>query len=124
MKRNEVIMFKDGDKTNCDVENLIKVERKYLACISNIIGKERGDGLLETAIAAAKLRVEARNKKIFVKRNQPNCQPRKKNYDEIISLYEGGMLPSEIAKKLDLHISGVRWSLRKYRAVHNLENPY
>ena len=124
LKKNEVIMFKDGDKTNCDVENLIKVERKYLACISSIIGKERGDGLLETAIAAAKLRVEARNKKIFVKRNQPNCQPRKKNYDEIISLYEGGMLPSGIAKKLNLHISGVRWSLRKYRAVHNLENPY
>lgn len=124
LKRNEVIMFKDGDKTNCDISNLIKVERKYLSVINRLLGKNRTPELLEVAIAAAKLQVESVNKRIYTKRNQPNCQPRKENYGKIIELYNEGYMPFEIAKKLNAHINSVRWSLRKYRAMHNLENPY
>lgn len=124
LKRNEVIMFKDGDKTNCDISNLIKVERKYLSVINRILGKNRTPELLEVAIATAKLQVESVNKRIYTKRNQPNCQPRKENYGKIIELYNEGYMPFEIAKKLNAHINSVRWSLRKYRAMHNLENPY
>ena len=124
LKRNEVIMFKDGDKTNCNISNLIKVERKYLSVINRLLGKNRTPELLEVAIAAAKLQVESVNKRIYTKRNQPNCQPRKENYGKIIELYNEGYMPFEIAKKLNAHINSVRWSLRKYRAMHNLENPY
>lgn len=124
LKRNEVIMFKDGDKTNCDISNLMKVERKYLSVINRLLGKNRTPELLEVAIAAAKLQVESVNKRIYTKRNQPNCQPRKENYGKIIELYNEGYMPFEIAKKLNAHINSVRWSLRKYRAMHNLENPY
>lgn len=124
LKRNEVIMFKDGDRTNCDISNLMKVERKYLSVINRLLGKNRTPELLEVAIAAAKLQVESVNKRIYTKRNQPKSQPRKENYGKIIELYNEGYMPFEIAKKLNAHIQSVRWSLRKYRAMHNLENPY
>lgn len=124
LKRNEVLMFKDGDRTNCDISNLIKVERKYLSVTTRILGGIKDKDLQETAISAAKLLVDANNKKIYARRNKPNCQPRKKNYGEIVSLYNDGMLPCEIAKKLELSISSVRWSLRKYRAANKLENMY
>lgn len=124
LKRNEVIMFRDGDRTNCNIENLIKVERKYLSVITRILGGVKNPELQEAAIATAKILVDANSKKIFAKREQPNCQPRKKNYGEIVEMYNNGMLPCEIARKLDVHISSVRWSLRKYRAINKLENLY
>lgn len=121
VKPTEVIMFKDGDRTNCNIENLIKTKRKYLSQINRIMqGKPRE--FLETAISLAELQIETKDKKFLLNKNKPQCQPRKDVWFKVVELWNEGLCPAEISKKLNRHVHSVRWMLRKYRAVNELEN--
>lgn len=121
VKPNEVIMFKDGNRTNCDISNLMKVERKYLGATNQLM-KDKPKEFLETAVNVAKVLVEARDKWFLIRKNDPKCKPKKDKYSDVVRLWEEGLLPYEIAEKLKVHLSGVRWMLRKHRAVNEKEN--
>ncbi|QLB23358.1 HNH endonuclease signature motif containing protein [Phocoenobacter skyensis] len=55
---NEVIVFKDGDKSNCDIENLMKINRGAL-CIANRYFSKYPNKLKETVYLMAQLKYKS-----------------------------------------------------------------
>lgn len=116
VKNTEILMFLDGDKTNCDINNLILVKRMYLGAINSIL-KDIEDvtpQMRKTAILSAELLIEARNKDIQRKKNSPHRKPKKDDFKDIILLHKQGLTTSEIAKKLNKSKPIIRWTIRRY----------
>lgn len=117
VKNTEVIMFLDGDKSNCNIDNLIVVKRKYIGAINNIL-KDIEDvtpQMKKTAILSAELLIEARNKDIQRKKNNPNRRPKKEDYKDIILLHKQGLTANEISKRLNKSVAIIYWTVRRWR---------
>lgn len=111
---DEVIMFLDGDKTNCDIKNLVLVKRKYIGAINNIVKNvEYTPEMKKTAILAATLLINARETEI--RKNKSRHKPKKQDYKDIVILHRQGLNAREIATRLSKHIAVVRWTIRRYR---------
>lgn len=116
--RDEVLMFLDGDKTNCDLDNLIKVKRKYLGafnCICrNCVTKEQR----LTSINAVMLYCEAKDKERLKKLKDErlmNLQEarHKPIHITVYAMYKEGMNVPTIAERLGLTRSTVRYAIRR-----------
>ena len=58
-----MIYFKDGDRTNCELENLMLVERRLIAVLNGTgLSQYRGE-LVEVAVDTAKLQLAASDKR-------------------------------------------------------------
>lgn len=116
IKRTEVLMFVDGDKTNCNIDNLVLVKRKYTGALNSICGNL---GLIKpearkTAILSAILTVETKEQELSACRDKTKFQPKKDIWRNIVNLYKQGETKINIAKILNCHISCVYWVLKRY----------
>lgn len=113
---DEVLMFLDVNRQNCDIKNLIPVKRKYLPAIKMCLnGKDGTPKLRKTAILAAKLLVDAKEKGIQIKIGNQSTKPKKDDWKDIVCLHKQGKTAKEIARELKKHVSCVYWTIRRYR---------
>lgn len=116
LAEDEVLMFLDGNKLNCKISNLIPVKRKYLPAISFCLqGKDATPRLRKTAILAAKLMVDAKEKGIQIKISNQSTKPKKDDWRDIVNLHQQGKTAKEIAKELNKCTGVVYWTIRRYR---------
>lgn len=113
---DEVLMFLDGDRLNCRINNLIPVKRKYLPAIKFCLcAKHSSPKLRKTAILAAKLIVDAKEKGIQIKIGNQSAKPKKDDWKDIVYLHRQGKTAKEIAKELNKSTSVVYWTIRRYK---------
>lgn len=117
LKNDEILIFLDGDKTNCSIDNLVLVKRKYMPKINNILKNIEyvTPEIRKTAILTAKLFVDAGERAIESKKNNPNRKPKKQDYKDIIFLHKQGLTANEIAKRLNKSKSVIYWTLHRWR---------
>ena len=115
VEKDEILMFLDGDKKNCDVSNLILVKRKWIGAINNILkGVESVSPVMrKTAILTAQLMVEANEKKDSKKNAYRH--PRTDYCSEVLFLHKQGFSINGIAKKLNKSTGVISWILRRWR---------
>lgn len=116
-KKTECLIFLDGDKTNCNIDNLFKIKRKYLGCINHYAPAGMPPNLRKTAIMSAILYLDAKEKK-EKKIHKRNAERTPETNALVVSLHKQGLTSSQIAKKTGLSIPNIRWKIR----VHNLRN--
>lgn len=114
-KADEVILFLDGNKENCDISNLFLTKRKYLSAMNWILKGEKDVEKKKAALIASMLMIEAHEKEIILQKGNKHHKPKDDRWRDIVSLYDAGKLPSEIAKELNRNIASVRWTIRRYR---------
>lgn len=117
IKRNEILYFLDGDKTNCAIENLMLLKRKYIGAINNLVC-QCGEISIEqrkSLILSAMLQIEASEKELLMKRNNLNRQPKKGLWQEYAALYLQGKSLREISEITGRKKETVSWSLRRWK---------
>lgn len=115
IEKDEVVLFLDGNRENCDISNLFLTKRKYLSAMNWIL---KGDNDIEkkkSALIASILMIEAHEKEILLQKGNKHHKPKDERWRDVVALYDAGKLPSEIAKELNRNISSVRWTIRRYR---------
>ena len=115
--KTECLIFLDGDKTNCNIDNLFKIKRKYLGCINHYAPVGMPPELRKTAIISAILYLDAKEKK-DKKTHKRNAERTPETNALVISLHQQGLNISQIAKNTGLSKPTVRWKIR----THNLRN--
>lgn len=117
IKRNEILYFLDGDKTNCSIENLILLKRKYIGAINNLVCHcgEISVEQRKSLILSAMLQIEASEKELLLKRNDLRCQPKKGMWKEYAALSMQGKSLREIAEITGRKPETVHWSLRRWK---------
>lgn len=113
-KPDECLMFLDGDRTNCDIYNLFLMKRKYMGAMNYILKGIKDTELKKTAITAAILKLEAREKEIQLNKDNPHRKPKNDRWKDIIRLYSQGKTTSEISKELGRNKAVIRWTVRRY----------
>lgn len=116
LKSDEVLIFLDGDKTNCEIGNLFLMKRKYLGQLNYFVSKA---GVItpeqrKVLILSSMLMVTAKEKEIVKNRNRSRNKPKKEQWRVYVKLHEDGLTIKEIAEKTGRCQSVVRWSLRRY----------
>lgn len=117
IKRNEILYFLDGDKTNCSIENLMLLKKKYIGAINNLVSRcgEISVEQRKALILSAMLQIEASEKEILMKKNNLNRQPKKGMWKEYAALYMQGKSLREIAEITGRKPETVSWSLRHWK---------
>ena len=117
LKNDEILIFLDGDRTNCSIDNLVLVKRKYIPKINNILKDIDSvtPEMRKTAILTAKLFIDASERELKSKRNSPNRNPKKQDYKDIVFLHKQGLTANEIAKILNKSKSAIYWTLHRWR---------
>lgn len=116
LKRDEIIMFLDGNKTNCALDNLIKVKKKITGCLNQYLrGVAPTPELRKSAILAATLAVEAREKEIQLRKGSKKAYPKKDMWREIVALHEMGKNANEISKTINRKTGTIYWTIRRYK---------
>lgn len=117
IKKDECLLFLDGNKQNCSIDNLFLFKRKYVSTlnymtknIENITPEQR-----KSLILCAILKVEANEKKLKLKSKNNNRKPKGTTYIIVRDLYNQGLLPSQIAKVLNKNINVIHWTLRRLK---------
>ena len=117
IKRNEILYFLDGDKTNCAIENLMLLKKKYIGAINNLVSQcgEISVEQRKALILSAMLQIEAKEKEMLMKKNNLNRQPKKDMWKEYAALYMQGKSLREIAEITGRKPETVSWSLRRWK---------
>jgi hypothetical protein len=117
IKRNEILYFLDGDKTNCSIENLMLLKKKYIGSINNLVCHcgEISVDQRKSLILSAMLQIEASEKELLLKRNNMNRQPKKGLWREYAALHLQGKSLREIAEITGRKPETVHWSLRRWK---------
>lgn len=117
IKDGECLLFLDGNKLNCSIENLYLIKRKYISTLNCMIKKM---GIItpeqrKSLILCAGLKIEADERELKLKAKSPRRRPKGNNYIIVKELYEQGLLPSQIANKLNKSVSVIHWTLRRLK---------
>lgn len=117
IKRNEILYFLDGDKTNCSIENLMLLKKKYIGAINNLVCHcgEISVEQRKSLILSAMLQIEASEKELLLKRNDLRRQPKKGMWKEYAALSMQGKSLREIAEITGRKPETVHWSLRRWK---------
>ena len=117
INRNEILYFLDGNKTNCSIENLILLKKKYIGAINNIVCHcgELSVEQRKSLILSAMLKIEASEKELLLKRNDLRRQPKKGIWKEYAALHLQGKSLREIAEITGRKPETVHWSLRRWK---------
>lgn len=114
-KTDEVLIFLDGNKENCDISNLYLMKRKYMGAVNNILKDlEPTPETRVAAINAAILVVMAREKEIQLNKNKPIHKPKTDNWKMIVANYLAGMTTAENAEATGKDKNVIRWTIRRY----------
>lgn len=114
-KKTECLIFLDGDKTNCNIDNLFKIKRKYLGGINRYAPVGMPVDLRKAAIMSAILYLDAKDserKKRYIGKRSVEKKPVENQM--VINLHEQGFNNHQIAEKTGRDICVVRWVIRKY----------
>lgn len=117
IKRNEILYFLDGNKTNCSIENLMLLKKKYIGAINNLVCHcgELSVEQRKALILSAMLQIEASEKEILMKKHNPNRQSKKGMWKEYAALHLQGKSLREIAEITGRKPETVHWSLRRWK---------
>lgn len=113
-KPDECLMFLDGDKTNCDISNLFLMKRKYMGAMNEYLKGIKDVALKKAAIAAAILKIEARERDYALQAESLHHKPKDDRWRDIIKLHLEGKTTSEINKLLGRNKAVIRWTIRRY----------
>lgn len=118
VKRDEVLLFLDGDRTNCDIDNLMLMKRKYMGAYNEF--KQNGikdKELRKASLLSAILKVETTEIKYKhdLKVNPSRHSIKSTNWINIVRLHKEGMSNVDIAKTLKTHLANVQWTVRHYK---------
>ena len=109
-KKTECLIFLDGDKTNCSIDNLFKIKRKYIGCLNNFVkDKQLTPEERKTMCLIAELYCKMKEKR---KEHKPiNKQARKdltqEKHEQIIAMWLAGENANTIAEILGYTKSSV-----------------
>ncbi|MBO7733105.1 MAG: HNH endonuclease [Methanobrevibacter sp.] len=112
-KKNDCIIFLDGNKQNCDIKNLFLMKRKYMGTLNFIKrGKETTPETLKSYISLAILYHETKNKYRSLKKQDISFRisEKKRRNDLIKQLKVSGFSLDDLSKKFKLtkkHISRI-----------------
>ena len=118
IKNDEVLMFLDGDRKNCDIDNLMVLKRKHLGAFNNLgVSNSSDKELRKAAMLSASLMVETRELKYKkdLKQNPGRHSIKGTNWINIVRLHKEGMSNVDIAKTLKTHLANVQWTVRHYK---------
>ncbi len=120
--KTECLIFLDGDRTNCNVENLFKIKRKYMSTINQLIKTEMAPELRKIAIKSAILYLDAKEKE-DIRRHKGKHGTVKKpdDYWMAINLKKQGFSNREIAEKMQTSLPNIQWKLRSARLRGDLD---
>lgn len=106
--KKEVIVFLDGNKQNCELSNLHKMDRRLIGVYAKIVGcKDMTPDMRRLAIETANLWVKASDKKsIKFFRKKELCK-------KVWKLHKKGYNRSEIGKEVGLSTSCVSHHIRR-----------
>lgn len=115
LEKDEVLMFLDGNKKNCDINNLIVIKRKWIGVLNRLLSGlvDVSSELRKTAILTAQLMIEANEKKDSKKNKYRH--PRTNYWKDVLVLHNQGLSNKCIAKQLNKATSSICWVLRKWR---------
>jgi len=113
-KPDECLMFLDGDRTNCDISNLFLMKRKYMGAMNDILKGIKDTELKKTAITAAILKLEAREKEIQLNKDNPRRKPKDDRWKIVVKLHKGGKTTAEINQITGRDKNTIRWIIRRY----------
>lgn len=116
VKKDEVLIFLNGDKTNCDLSNLFLLKRKCIPQLTWFV-KRAGEITPEqrkTLILTAMLSITAKEKEIIANKDNIHCKPKNDNWRTFVELRNQGLTTNEISEKTGKCPSVIRWSLRRY----------
>lgn len=116
IKKDEMLIFLDGDKTNCALSNLFLSKRKFMPQLTWLI-KRAGEITPEqrkTLILTSMLLITAKEKEIVANKGNTHCKPKTDNWRIFADLRNQGLTTKEISEKTGKCPSVVRWSLRRY----------
>lgn len=96
--KDEMLIFADGDKTNCMIDNLILIKRKYIGAMNRIFDNlsDLSPELRKTALLSAILIVESNERK----NQERKIKTRSVNYLRIIELHKKGLSVRKISEEV------------------------
>lgn len=114
IKKDEIIVFLDGNKQNCDINNLISIKRKYICALNRIYGGLANvePELRKTALMSVILLCESKEKGLKTKK----VRPRDNSWKDVVMLHLAGKNKSEISKSTGKNNSVIAWILQHYKA--------
>lgn len=116
VKPDEVLIFLDGDRKNCEIENLFLLKRKFLGQLNWFV-KQAGEITPEQRkglILSSMLMIMAKEKEILKNKNRPVNKPKNEMWRVYVKLKADGLTIKQIAEKTGKNPNVVRWSLRRY----------
>ena len=128
--RKDMIIFLDGDRTNCALENLLLTKRKNIGAINYILSryKDVTPRIRKMAVTVAELMIKTKEKD-REQRNKRRAEGRvrikkkKKEYiKKVISMIDEGLSDTEIAKICNRRASTI-WSIRRKHNLGFYDNP-
>ena len=99
--KTECLIFLDGDKTNCNIDNLFKIKRKYMGCMNNFIkDKQLTPEERRTMCLIAELYCKMKEKRKEHKpiKKQNKLDKTQERHLQVMSLYSAGKTNKEIAE--------------------------
>lgn len=117
LNNDECLIFLDGNKLNCELDNLYLFKRKYMGALNNMIRNNKNitPEQRKSFILCSILQIEAKEKEIKLKAKSPRRKPKSNNYILVRELYNQGLLPSQIATKLNKSVNVIHWTLRRLK---------
>ena len=113
--KDECIIFLDGDRTHCDIDNLYLMKRKYMGAVNDILRNVTITPEIKLAgINAAILKLTARDKEIQLIKNDKRHAPKTDGWRLIVALYNQGKTTNEIASETGKNKAVIRWTVRRY----------
>ena len=116
--RKECLLFLDGDKTNCNIENLYKTKRALLAPLNQLVKKYETKEQKLVAIKAVELYCEALDKQrretMKGKHSKARCE-HKPIHQMICQMYDEGYNNAEICEKLGVKKGVIKYAKKRRR---------
>lgn len=111
--KDEILIFADGDKTNCTIDNLMLIKRKYIGAINRIFSNVPNltPELRKTAVLSAILTVESNEQK----NKKRKIKPRSVNHLRIIELHKKGLSIRKISENVEKCRSTVAQIIYNYK---------
>lgn len=114
-KPDECLIFLDGNKENCNIDNLFLMKRKYMGAVNDCLRDTPcTPELRKTAINAMILKLTAREAEIKANKDKPIHKPKNNRWREIVALYREGKTTAQMAAILGRNKAVIRWTVRRY----------
>lgn len=114
-KPDECLIFLDGNKENCNIDNLFLMKRKYMGAVNDCLRDTPcTPELRKTVINAMILKLTAREVAIKANKDKPIHKPKSNRWREIVALYRDGKTTAQMAAILGRNKAVIRWTVRRY----------